>query len=61
MINKTKNYRIVAITLNSNSIKHLYVRFPLYSKCIPILMYMCAYIGSSKVRTPSATFWRKND
>ena len=59
MTNKTKNYKIVAATLTSQHIKYLYVLFPLYSKCIPILMYMCTYIESSKVRTPSITFWEK--
>jgi len=60
MTNKTKNYKIVAATLTSQHIKYLYVLFPLYSKCIPILMHAGSYIKASKVRTPSIAFWRRD-
>jgi len=61
MTNKSQNYRIIAATLNSRHIKYLYVLFPLYSKCIPILMHAGSYIESSKVRTPSIAFWERNN
>ena len=61
MLNKTKNYKIVAIRRNINLTNHLYAMLPLKHKWCSILDYSRLRLTAYNTSTARKWFWEYHD
>ena len=59
MINKTENYKVVALPMNQDFVNNVYVLFPLHSKFSWILNFISLPVELSKTTAVQKEFWEK--